>query len=176
MKGEAPLSITPATAGVCTLCLRTIAHEHETGLHTFSSFTDTPEKSLDRIINRINNTAQHNDYYALTFFDSGNEISTLRTLRKMRAFNFIPSQYGQWDGNSYTKNIPVKWIVADSMFIDSSKDYMIQVADFVAYSVKTKYEPSSNARKYGLEDSYLILEPIILKQATKLNTLGIVDK
>jgi len=39
-----------------------------------------------------------------------------------------------------------------------------------------KYEPSLNAKKYGLEDSYLLLDTIILKQATKTNTFGIVDK
>ena len=158
------------------MCLKTIAAEFETGIHTFSSITDTPEKSLERIVTRIGNTARHNDYFALIFFDSGNEVSTQKNVRKMRAINYIPSKYGQWDSGSYTKNIPVERIVADSMFIDSSKDYMIQVADFVAYSVKTKYEPSSNAKKYALEDSYLILEPIILKQATQSNEFGIVDK
>ena len=157
------------------MCLKTIANEHLTGVHTLSSFTDTPERALERVINRIDNTAKHNDYYALLFFDSGNEESTHKILRKMRAINYIPSRYGLWDNESNVKNIPISRIVADSMFIDSSKDYMIQVTDFIAYAVKTMYEPSTNAKKYGLENSYLILEPIFLKQATKSNKYAIVE-
>ena len=163
-------------ADIFRMCLRTVAHEFNSGVHTFSSITNVPEKSLDRVINRINNTANHNNYFALTFFDSGNEVSTQKFLRKMRAINYIPSQFGSWNNDNYTKNMPVSKIVADSMFIDSAKDYMIQVVDFIAYSVKTLYDPSSNAIKYGLQDSYKILDPIILKQATKDNELGIVEK
>ena len=164
-------------AYIFKMCLRNIAKESKTGIHTFSSITSAPEKSLDRVINRINNTAKHNDYFALTFFDSGNEVSTHKILRKMRAINHVPSQYGTWGGDSYTKNMPVSRIVADSMFIDSAKDYMIQTVDFIAYSVKTLYEPSSNAIKYELQDSYKILEPIILEQAAiQSNKLGIVEK
>jgi len=157
------------------LCLRTLAHESNTGIHTFSSITDIPERSLERVLTRVHNTAEHNDYYALTFFDSGNEVSTQSILRKMRVVNYIPSKYGSWSGETATKNVPVTRIIADSMFIDSSKDYMIQTVDFIAYAVKTMYEPSSNAIKYNLQESYRILEPIILKQATKTNELGIVD-
>ena len=163
-------------AEVFKLCLKTLANEYKTGIHTFSAITDSPEKSLNRVVNRINNTANYNDYYALVFFDSGNEISTQKTLRRMHAINYIPSQYGGWDDDLYAKNMPVIRIVADSMFIDSSKDYMIQAVDFIAYSVKTKYEPSSNAVTYGLKDSYNILAPIMLKQATKSNNLGLVTQ
>ena len=110
-------------AEIFKMCLKTLAHESSAGIHTFSGVTDTPEKSLDRVLMRVHNTAKHNDYYALTFFDDGNEISTQKTLRKMRAFNHVPSRYGGWDNDAYTKNVPVKHIVADAMFIDSSKDY-----------------------------------------------------
>ena len=162
-------------AEVFRLCLKTLANESNTGIHTFSSITDMPDRSLERILTRIHNTAEHNDYYALTFFDSGNEISTQKTLRKMRVINYIPSKFSGLYGEPITKNVPITRIIADSMFIDSVKDYMIQVVDFIAYAVKTMYEPSSNAIKYDLQDSYRILEPIILKQATKSNELGIVD-
>ena len=148
---------------------------NQTPEHTFSSITEIPERSLERIFTRVHNTAERNDYYALTFFDSGNEISTQKTLRKLRVINYIPSKYGGWHGETIIRNVPVSRIIADSMFIDSSKDYMIQVVDFIAYAAKTMYEPSSNAVRYGLQDSYKILEPIFLKQVTKSNELGIVE-
>jgi len=157
------------------MCLQTLANEHKTGIHTFSSITNKPERSLEWVFQRVHNTAESNDYYALTFFDSGNEVSTQKVLRKMRVISHVPSKYGTWDDDSKTKNVPVSRIVADTMFIDSSKDYMIQTVDFIAYAVKTMFEPSSNAVKYNLKDSYKILEPIILKQATKANDLGIVE-
>ena len=157
------------------LCLKTIATEHKTGIHTFSSLADTSENSLVKIINCIHKTAEQNNYYAQTFFDSGYEIATDTTIRNMKSINFSPGQLGKWDGKSYEENIPVSRIVMDSMFIDSAKDYMIQVTDFIAYSLKTMYEPSSNAKKYGLEDSYMILKPIILKQASISNELGIIE-
>ncbi|HHT16174.1 MAG TPA: DUF3800 domain-containing protein [Papillibacter sp.] len=144
-------------------------------MHTFSSIHNNSTEALDWLVNRINNTAKHNDYYALAFFDSGNEISTRKLLRKLRVRNAIPSQYGAWQDGAYIQNQPIERIVADSMFIDSATDYMIQTVDFIAYSVKTLLEPSSNAKKYGLENSYLeILRPIIFTKATKDNSLGIV--
>jgi len=157
------------------LYLRTLAKEHTTGVHTFSSITDVQDWSLERILTRIHNTAENNDYFALTFFDSGNEISTQKILRKMRVINYVPSKFGGWHGETYIRNVPVTRIVADSMFIDSYKDYMIQTVDFIAYALKTIYDPSSNAITYGLKDSYKILDPIILKQASRSNDLGIVE-
>jgi len=157
------------------MCLKTLAKENNTGLHTFSSITDVPDWSLERALTRIHNTAENNDYFALTFFDSGNEISTQKILRKMRVINYVPSKYDGWHGETYTRNVPVTRIVADSMFIDSSKDYMIQTVDFIAYALKTMYEPSSNAIKYNLTNSYKILDPIILKQVSRSNDLGIVE-
>lgn len=112
----------------------------------------------------------------ITYFDSGNEVLIHKLLRKMRALNYVPSQFGSCNRDAHTTNIPLSRIVADSMFIDSSKDYFIQVVDFIAYAVKTKYDPSVNAKAYRLENSYDILEPIVLKQATKDNVLGIVIK
>jgi len=157
------------------LCLKTLASEYKTGIHTFSSITSSPEWSLERILTRIHNTAEHNGYFALAFFDSGNEVSTQKILRKMRVINYVPSKYDGWYGETYSRNVPVTRIVADSMFIDSSKDYMIQAVDFIAYAVKTMYEPSSNAAKYNLKDSYQLLDKIILKQVTKSNEIGIVE-
>lgn len=162
-------------AEIFKLYLRTLAKESETGLHTFSSIHSNPTDALDWLVNRINNTARHNDYYALAFFDSGNEINTRKLLRKLRVRNGIPSKFGAWQDGAYIQNQPIEHIIADSMFIDSATDYMIQSVDFIAYSVKTFLEPSSNAKKYGLEHSYsAILRPIIFTKATKDNNLGIV--
>ena len=158
------------------LCLRTLAHESNTGIHTFSSISDSQIKSLDCVASRINSIAILNDYYALTFFDSGDNISTYKALRKMRAFNHEPKHYINWDDESYERNAPISRIVADAMFIDSSTDYMIQAVDFIAYAVKTMYEPSVNASKYNLQDSYKLLAPIIQKQATKQSKLGIIEQ
>ena len=157
------------------LCLKTIANEYKTGIHTFSSFSDTPENSLMKMINCIHNTAEQNNYYAQTFFDAGYEAATLAVFEKMRSVNFNRSEFKRWDGSSYEKTIPVSRIVTDSVFIDSSKDNFIQVVDFIAYSLKTMYEPSKNAIKYSLEDSYMILKPIILKQVSTSNDHGILE-
>lgn len=157
------------------LCLRTLAKESNTGLHTFSSIATSQVKSLDRIASSINATAIKNDYYALTFFDSGDNVATYKALRRMRAFNHVPSHYVNWDDDSYVKNAPISRIIADAMFIDSSTDYMIQAVDFIAYAVKTMYEPSVNAVKFNLQDSYKILDPIILKQVASENQLGIIQ-
>jgi len=157
------------------LCLKTIASEYKTGIHTFSTLTDTPENSLMKLLNCIHNIAEQSNYYAQTFFDSGYEVTTEATFKKMKSISFTPGQLGRWDGNAYEKNISISRIVMDTMFIDSAKDYMIQVTDFIAYSLKTMYEPSTNAKKYGLEDSYKILKPIFLKQASTSNEFGIIE-
>src|SRR5215472_3799810 len=68
--------------------------------------------AFDRIINRINRTAEAYGQYTILICDEGQEVQFTRRLRKMRVHNPIPSDRGVWeDTGAVTKNIPVSRIL-----------------------------------------------------------------
>ena len=83
--------------------------------------------AFDRIINRINRTAEAYGQYAILICDEGQEVQFRRRLRKMHVHNPIPSDRGIWeDTGSTTKNITIDRILEDPFFRDSSTSYFVQ--------------------------------------------------
>jgi Protein of unknown function (DUF3800) len=88
---------------------------------------------------------------ALIFADEGREAEITKTLRKMHAFNPIPSQFGEWPGVGKAKNIPVERVIEDPVFKASHQSYFIQLADCVAFSLlKREVAPTPLVKKYGI--------------------------
>jgi hypothetical protein len=133
-------------------------------------------KAFDRIVNRINTTMKTNNCYSIMIFDSGNEKTIVKTLRKMRVFNAIPSNCGAWDGGSFTKNITIDNLIADASFRDSKSDYFIQTVDFTAYSLLRKEHPTQNIIKYNTETTFNILLPILNTYASRNDDFGVVRR
>src|SRR5215510_8856836 len=98
--------------------------------------------TFDRIINRINRTAEAYGQYTILICDEGQEVQFTRRLRKMRVHNPIPSDRGVWeDTGAVTKNIPVSRILEDPFFKDSSTSYFVQLVDFCAYALLRMEKP-----------------------------------
>ena len=93
----------------------------------------------------------------------------------MRVHNPIPSMYGSWETGEKTKNIKTERILADPFFKESNNDFLIQVVDFIAFSLLKHYEPTTpHVEKYQLNKMFPLLEPILLKKANRRNSLGVV--
>ncbi|QMU30145.1 DUF3800 domain-containing protein [Adhaeribacter radiodurans] len=101
--------------------------------------------------------------------DSGEAI--LRALlRKMRVYNPVTSHFQRYH------NPVIDNIIEDIFYRDSSHSHIIQAADFIAHCLYRKEFPKGSLKKYGLDRVFNTLEPILLKQASNIDQLGIVRK
>jgi hypothetical protein len=119
--------------------------------------------AFDRLINRINRTAEAHKTNAILICDEGQEAQFTRRLRKMRVHNPIPSNQGTW-GNlgTTTKNITTDRIIEDPFFKDSSASYFIQLVDFCAYALLRSERPLQSRTALGYDKMYDLLKPITL--------------
>lgn len=132
------------------------------------------ETLFSRLMQRIQNTVSYRNDRAIVISDEGKNYDNL--LRKMRRFNHIPSAYGAWENGSLTKNIPAKDLVEDIVYRDSKRSLFIQAADFCAFSLLRFENPTPKATAMGFDQSFLRLEPALLKIAFKADPkkLGII--
>jgi hypothetical protein len=114
-------------------------------------------------LNRINKNMEKADSQALIISDEGKSYDKL--YRRMRRHNFIPSSIGKWETGSISKNIVFDRVVEDIVYRDSERSLFIQAADGCAYSVLRSESPIPSKTALGLDQSMLILEPIMVKAA-----------
>lgn len=92
-------------------------------------------------------------------------------IRKMRHFNYVPSQQTYGSG---ARNIKLEYIIEDPVFRHSKDSLLHQICDVVAYFVRQKVEPNSYVKKKGGHNYYGRLTNVILKPASSKNNEGIV--
>lgn len=131
-------------------------------LNAYGSRADEDELFM-RLMQRIENTAKKRKSHALVISDEGKNYDHL--LRKMRRHNYIPSAKGAWADGSTSKNIPAENLIEDIVYRDSKRSFFIQAADFCAYSLLRFEKPTPRAEKMGFDQSFLLLEPALLKIA-----------
>lgn len=132
------------------------------------------ERLFDFLLNRIHTNMRYSGSHAIIISDEGKNYDAM--LRRMRRVNYIPSKYGAWYSGDSAKNIPVDRIIEDITYRDSRRSLFIQAADFCAYALLRSERPVASKTKLGLDQSLLILEPIMVKAANRSDTrrLGIV--
>lgn len=115
---------------------------------------------------------------AFIFADQGREREITKRLRKMHAFNPIPSQFGGWPGALKAKNIPVERVIEDPVFKASHQSYFIQLADCVAFSLlKREVAPTPRVKKYDIHRMFeRSVGPVCYRLASPRDPLGIVRK
>jgi hypothetical protein len=132
-------------------------------------------RALERLTNRIDRTLRAWESHGLLISDQGKELDYTRLVRRMTVFNPIPSQYGGWAGTGQlTRNIPIRRIVEDMFFKDSSQSYFIQLVDFAAYALLRRERPVPSKTRYGLHTAFDVLDPILVKEATQYDPQGII--
>lgn len=96
-------------------------------------------------------------------------------VRKMRRFNPISDDADLYPGQGY-RNLPLNSIVEDPFTKDSADSLFLQMADVVAYFAQQLYKPNKYTKKANAKNFYKILDPVLLKAATKRHPLGIVER
>lgn len=122
--------------------------------------------AFERIMNRINRTAEEEKKHVILICDQGQEVEFTRRLRKMRVHNPIPSNRGHWsrDGKK-TKNIPTSQFLEDPFFRNSADSYFIQVVDFCAYALLRMERQLDSRTALGYHTMYEELRPIVVTAA-----------
>lgn len=120
-----------------------------------SSCHVTERYAFERLINRIDRTAQIRKQNVLLFFDQGEEAEITRRIRRMRVHNPIPSRFGTWrDTGKSAKSIPLSHCVEDPVFKDSKTSFFIQLADFCAYALLRMERPIPSRTSLGYDTMY----------------------
>jgi hypothetical protein len=120
--------------------------------------------AFERLINRLNKTAETKGKQVLLICDEGQEAEFTRRIRKMRVYNPIPSNQGIWrDTGTSSKNITTDWIIEDPVFKDSKSSYFIQFVDFCAYALLRSEVPLASKTALGYDKMYDLLHPITMQ-------------
>lgn len=139
-------------------------------------------KAWDALINKFENTIQLANFpiiklgttpahpeHGLVVVDETDE-KLLRTLiRKMRWNNLFPTSCG---AGSCQNNL--SWVIEDAMHKQSQHSIPIQLCDVNAYFLRQLLEPNSTIRKHDAQNYFYFIEPVLLKEASRKDTLGIV--
>jgi len=133
------------------------------------------ERAFEWLVNRVNRTLHAWESYALLICDEGKEVIYTRRFRRMRAYNPIPSRFGVWlDTGELTRNIPIDRIVEDPVFKPSDQSYFLQLADFAAYALLRREFTLESKSRLGLNRAFEVLEPILVKEASRKDPYGII--
>jgi len=133
------------------------------------------DRAFERLVNRINRIMEAWDSRAILVCDEGKEVAYTRLVRRMGVYNPIPSQFGTWSqAGTYAKNIPIERIIEDPFFKRSSQSYFIQMVDFAAYALLRRERPVASKTKYGLDQAFHALAPILVLEASKHDPEGII--
>lgn len=145
------------------------------GFALFNAINANEQYSFERLMNRINRTMKERNSRAILIFDEGKEPEFRRRIRRMSAYNPIPSSIGKWnDTGDTTKNIPLEHIIEDPFFKNSEQSYFIQLVDFAAYALLRKERPLQSRTVFGYDKSFEILSPICVKEANRNDPNGII--
>jgi len=102
--------------------------------------------------------------------DDGQTAKLRGLLRKMRAYNPVPSRYSA----AGYRDLPLRHIIEDPIHRDSSKSYLIQSADLVSWVLHQHLDPSVYVKKRGGKNYFLHLDPICFKKASQTHPQGVV--
>ena len=129
-------------------------------------------RGFDWLLVRIQNNMRKAGSQALIFCDEGKSYDSIR--RKLGVHNYIPSKMGDWGDGSSSKNIPTDRILEDIIYRDSKKSIFVQAADACAYALLRRERPIATKTAIGLDQSFYILEKIMVKAAFGKDKMGII--
>lgn len=112
---------------------------------------------FERLCNRIQRNMQSRNSRAMIISDEGKNFDPI--VRRMRRHNPIAGRYGG------VLQRPLDRIVEDLVYRKSDRSYFIQAADFCAFSLLRMESPTAAILRHGLENAFLLLEPVLEKRA-----------
>ena len=133
------------------------------------------ERAFEWLLNRVQRTMLEKDSRALIISDRGKEVAYTKLARRMHVYNPIPSMGSQQGIDHSTRDIPINRIIEDPFLTrrkDSERSYFIQLADFCSYALLRKERPTSNTRKYGINEAFDLLDAVLVKEAFRNDPWG----
>lgn len=143
---------------------------------------DVFEHAWNALINRFENTIRHANFriikpgtqpaypeHGLVLVDQTEENKLRYLIRRMRHMNIVPSAYG---GEKVRNDLA--WVIEDAMHKNSRYSLAVQLCDANAYFLRQLVKPNSTIRKYDAGNYFYFLEPVLLKEASRKDPLGIV--
>lgn len=120
-------------------------------------------------LDRGGHLSQDNEF-GLLFTDRTHDDQLRRLMRQMRAFNYVPSQFG----GSAARRVLVTRVLDDPIPRASPHSYHVQMADLVAYALARRDFPRPALRRFGFETYFDILTPVLLAEASQRDRQGVV--
>lgn len=130
---------------------------------------DIEAKSWEYLINRYNQFLKKNNAYGFIVSDDSNEPKIRKIVRKLRAYNLVPSKY---DSKGYRAD--TKQIIEDPIFRDSKNSFYIQMADLIAHSLYRHLYPKVSYKRFNVDKLFEIIDSRLLKEASSKDSKGIV--
>jgi len=117
------------------------------------------ERAFERLVDRLNVGAGKHIPPTLVMLisDEGKNFNYL--VRRMRRYNPVTSRFGVWGSGATVMNRPITRVVEDIVYRDSRHSQFIQLADFCAFSLLRFENPIASRTRYGLDKSFLRLQP-----------------
>lgn len=167
-------------SGMASLKLKTFSVAIDK--HRLTHNTSVLDQALTFLIQRIENDLSPQNERYLLISDEGRLGEMVRIARRVRKFNFVPSQYyGQ-----QARNRPIKGLLEDIFAKDSKQSYFLQMCDLMSYisllNIQRYYViPSvswaSRVRNVlmdsDIKDIYQTLSPILNTKVSMKNEDGI---
>lgn len=138
---------------------------------------DVFETAWKALIQRFENTLAYRNFpgprnpddMGMLFPDRSDEKKLNALLRRMRAFNPVPSQQ-----SSGYRNLQIRTIIEDPNYRDSAHSYFIQSVDVTAFLLYQHLAPSAYMRKKSGQNYFGRLAPIVCAHASPRDPLHIV--
>lgn len=131
--------------------------------------------AFERLLNRVNRALQGWNSHGVLICDQGNEAAFTRLVRRMGVYNPVPSRRGVWEDTGSTwKNMPIDRIIEDPFFKASDQSYFIQLCDFAAYALLRRERPLASKTRYGLDQAFARVSPILVRKASAKDPEGII--
>jgi hypothetical protein len=129
-------------------------------------------RAFEWLLNRIDTNMRHAGSRCVIFCDEGKDYDTVR--RKIGVYNPIPSRLGTWEDGNASQNLPTHRILEDLVYRDSAKSIYVQAADACAYALLRRERPLASKNALGLDQSFYLLEPVMVKAAYAKDPYGII--
>ena len=133
--------------------------------------------SLDRLFNRINATASQEGGHALVIFGQEPEESVVRTYRRLRNYNPVPTRYGACRDAWSTRNLPIERVIGGPAFRDPGADCLLQTAGLVAHALLWQEEPPAHGDEAtGVCQAFAVLDHALNRRAAGRDPQGVVRR
>jgi len=139
-------------------------------IRTLSVFDTAWKYFIQRIHNTIapGGELHRNDECAFLITDRTHDDQLRMLMRAMRAYNPVPSKIGMG-----TRNLLVERMLDDPVPRNSTHSYLVQMADLAAFSLARRDFPNPKLAPHKFETFFDILDPVLLKSASRTNPQGI---